>query len=177
MRFKRQCARIRDESGLTLIEVMITASILAVILGAIYSLSEATSAHAPRDDERGQVIQESRTALYAATRELRQATAVTASSGYSFRVSIGARDITYACDVDHPTIAGQSRCTRREGTGPVTVVVDHLTNEATGTPVFVRAAGSNYAEIRFQVAAAGERREGHEHRITLHDGFYMRNLP
>jgi Tfp pilus assembly protein PilW len=165
----------RDQGGISLIEVMLGASILAVVLGAILSLSETTAKLAPNDDERAFVLDEARTGLNGMTRELRATTAVLASSAYSISVKVGTRDITYTCDVAHPSIAGRFRCTRQEGTQPATVAVDHVLNKASGAPVFTR--NGNYVSVRLQVAAAGDRVEGHKHTITLDDGFFMRNVP
>lgn len=168
-------ARLRaDERGISLVEVMIAASLLSVVLGAILALSETTAKLAPNDDERAFVIEESRTGLYGMTRELRQATQIVSSSDYATQVRLGTREITYTCDVPHPSIEGRSRCTRREGTGSSPVVVDHLINRARSTPVFTR--DGNYVAVRLQLAAAGDRLEGHKHAVTLDDGAFVRNV-
>lgn len=172
----RAFARVRrDERGFSLVEVLLVASVLAVVLGAILSLSATTAKLAPNDDERALVLEEARTGLNGMTRELREATSVGSTSDYSFQVNLGSRVITYACNVPHPSIAGRTQCTRKEGTSAAATVVDHVLNVATGTPVFSRSG--NYAAVKLRVAAAGERTEGHKHTITLEDGFFMRNLP
>ena len=160
-----------DERGWSLIEVLLSATILAVVLGAILSLSDTTAKIAPDDNERALLIQESRTALAGMTRELRQAGAVTSSSSTTFAATVQGKAITYDCGVAHPSIPGRWQCTRKEDANPAAVVANHLVS----TAVFDRSG--NYATVRLQVAAAGDRTAGHKHTITLNDGFFMRNLP
>jgi len=168
-------ALARDQRGLTLIEIMVVTSILAVVLTAIFSLSETTAKLAPNDDERALVLTESRAGLNGMTRALRQATGGVVVTDYSIRVNLGSRVITYTCDVAHPTIAGRYRCTRKEGTGAAVPVVDHVLNKASGTPVFTQ--NGSYVRVKLLMAAAGDRAKGHKHTITLDDGVYMRNVP
>ena len=169
-------ARLRaDQRGISLIEVMTAASLLAVVLGAILSLSETTAKIAPNDDERAHVIDESRSALRGMTGEIRTAKTVVSSSAYALHVKVGATDVTWNCDVAHPSIAGRSRCTRKTGTGSAVVVVDHLINKDKGVPVFTR--DGSYVSVHLQLAAAGDRVDGHKHAINLDDGAFVRNAP
>jgi len=165
----------REETGVTLIELMVTAVILAVVLAAILAVSDTTAKLAPRDDERALLMQETRTGLAAMSREVRQATAVGTVSSTSLAFSIGSRSITYACTTPQPGVTGRVRCTRREGTGAARTVLSHVLNSANNVPVFTRAG----RQIGFtvQVAAAGDRVQGHKHTLTLTDGAYVRNLP
>ena len=154
---------------------MTVAAILPVILGAILSLSETTARLAPDDDERALLMDETRTGVYRMSRELRQATGNVSISAYAASFSIGATAITYDCSAPQPGVPGRSRCTRRAGSAPAAPVLGHVLNSANSTPVFARTG--NYVEIRLQVAAAGDRKAGHDHTITLEDGAFMRNIP
>ena len=150
-----------------------TASILAVVLGAIFSLSETTAKLAPNDAERALVVDDARAALARITRDARQATsAVVSASGYSLTVQVGGVQITYTCNVPHPTISGRSQCTRTSGSGSP-VVVNHLVNVAAATPVFVQ--DGRYVRVRLRVATTGDRKNGHKHAVTLDDGAFVRN--
>ena len=167
-------ARLRDERGISLIEVLMVASLLSVVLGAILSLGETTGRLAPADDERANVMDQARTGLYSMTRELRQANSVTSVSSYSIDVQAGGQPVNYTCNATHPTIAGRSICTRTGG-GRTTTVVDHVVNQAQGTSVFARSG--DFLSVTLKVAAAGDRGDGHKSTLTLDDGLYLRNLP
>jgi len=166
--------RLAEERGISLIELMIAASLTTVVLGAVLSLGETTSKLAPDDDERANVMDQARTGMYTITRELRQARAVTSVTAYSVQAQVGSASVTYTCNVAHPKVAGRSICTR-ESDGRTTTVVDHVLNQAQGTPVFARSG--NYISVTLKVAAAGDRIDGHKSTLTLSDGLYLRNVP
>ena len=151
-----------------------TASILAVVLGAIFSLSETTAKLAPNDEERTLVVEEARAALTQMTRDTREATSAVASpSGYSLTLAIRGTTVTYDCGVDHPSITGRSRCTRAVGTGTPAVVADHLLNELNSQQPFI--VNDSYVRLRLQIAATGDRKDGHKATITLDDAAFVRN--
>ncbi len=154
---------------------MVTASLLSVVLGAILVLSDTTAQLAPNDDERALMMQETRTGVETLTKEVRQATAVSSVSSNAITFSIGSRTITYDCTPAQAGFTGRTRCTRQEAGGAPTTAISHVLNQANGVPVFTQTG--NYVSVKVQVAAAGERLEGHKHTITLDDGAYMRNLP
>ena len=165
----------RDERGISLIEVMMSASILAVVLGAIFSLSETTAKLAPNDDERALVVDEARTALVRMTRDTREASTVSvADGGYTLAVQVGGVSVTYTCNVAHPSIAGRTRCTRSQGGATAVVFADHLLNSASGSPVFT--LDGNYVRVNLRVATKGVRKDGHKHTVTFDDAAYARNV-
>lgn len=168
----------RDERGISLIEVMMTAAILSVILGAILSLSSTTVRLAPKDDERAHQMNDARAGLYRMTSELREAREPLPSTGDSVRArtETGA-DVTWTCGVPHPSISGRFRCTRGTTGGTAVPVIDHMTNGGSSSPVFSRSPDGRYVAATVRVAAAGDRNDGHRHTITFEDAFFMRNVP
>ena len=153
---------------------MLTASILSVVLGAIFSLTETTAKLAPNDDERALVVQEARAGLTRMTRDARQATsAVASTSGQSLTLALGGTTVTYHCGVAHPSIDGRSRCTRTQGTGTPVLVANHLLNTSTSPPFVV---DGSYVRMRLRVAATGDRKDGHKHTVTLDDAAFVRNV-
>lgn len=66
-------SRLREEAGFTLIEMMMTAVLLSVILGAVTAVLNQTAKSAARDTERNHAINELRVGLTRMTTELRQA--------------------------------------------------------------------------------------------------------
>jgi prepilin-type N-terminal cleavage/methylation domain-containing protein len=184
----RQAAHPRSgEAGYTLIELMVVAALLAVVLGAILTLAEATQRIAPRETERAHVIREAQVGLHRMTRELRHAYAapptvpaptVTGSTVQANVLGRGGatRTVRYDCDEAHPTDSGYTRCLRQVLSGgtwsPAEVVIDRVLN---GTTVFTLTP-PDYVRAAVEVAARGDRKTGYTHRVILDDGFYMRNL-
>jgi prepilin-type N-terminal cleavage/methylation domain-containing protein len=166
-----------EERGFTLIELMITAALLAFILFAILAISDTTTKHAVRDQERAHVIREAQVGLHRMTRELRQAYTINSSSATAMNVQVlvngTATTVSYDCSVIHPTDSSLRRCVRTVGVDSV-VVVDRM---KPGT-VFTYDGNSppRYVQARVSVPAKGERVGGHPHYVVLDDGFYMRNL-
>jgi prepilin-type N-terminal cleavage/methylation domain-containing protein len=169
------------ERGYSLIELMVVAALLAVVLGAILTLAEATQRIAPQETERAHVIREAQVGLDRMTRELRQAYAAPAVSGSTVEASVlgrggATRTVRYDCDEAHPTESGYTRCLRQVLTGGTwstgEVVIDRVLN---GTSVFT-ATPPDYVRAAVEVAARGDRKTGYTHRVILDDGFYMRNL-
>jgi type II secretory pathway component PulJ len=166
-----------EEHGFTLIELMITATMLAFIVVAILAISDNTTKHAVRDQERAHVIREAQVGLHRMTRELRQAYAINSSSATSMNVQVlvngTATQVAYDCSVVHPTDSSLRRCMRTVGTQSV-LVVDRV---KPGT-IFTYDGNSppRYVQARIAIPAKGERVKGHEHTVVLDDGFYMRNL-
>ena len=94
--------RVRlEESGWTLIELLISSVILVIMLGAVLALLDATNAVAPRDQERAHDLREAQVGLYEMTRELRQAYWLVSHSAYSIEALVwenGAdHEVTYDC--------------------------------------------------------------------------------
>jgi prepilin-type N-terminal cleavage/methylation domain-containing protein len=175
----------RQEAGFTLIELMISASILAVVLLAILALLDTSARIAPQDQERAHAIEESQAGLYRMTRELRQAHEVVSGDADTITVRVLPRGattpitVTWECAAAHPTDSTMRRCTRTTGAGATEVVIDRVVN-GTARPVFVYDAAptaARYVRASVIVPARGDRKAalGHKHEIVLADGFYMRN--
>src|SRR3712207_1379565 len=80
--YRRFIARLRaEQSGFTLIEVMVAAALLSVVLGAVLALSETGSRVAQRDLVRANAIEEVQNGVARMDRELRTATQVYSPTG------------------------------------------------------------------------------------------------
>ena len=183
--------RVRlEESGWTLIEMLISSVILVIMLGAVLALLDMTNTVAPRYQERAHDLREAQVGLYQMTRELRQAYSLASHSAYSVEAHVwenGAdHDVTYDCTGTSVAGPGLGECVRFETTGgtqgPSSVMIDRLLNRpgAGLSPVFAYttngAGRTTYATAHVEVPAKGARTTGYSHRIVLDDGFYMRNL-
>ena len=177
-----------EQPGFSLVELMVTVSLLIVVLTAILGLLDVTVRLAPKDEERTQVVREAQVGLARMVRELRQAHAVGSASGSFMDVTVVAagaeRHVRYQCDVANPADALTTRCVRREGapggdlsaaTAGDEVVVDRVLN---GAAVFTPPSGlrPDYAEAKVRVPARGELSKGYEYSLVLDDGFHLRNL-
>jgi Tfp pilus assembly protein PilW len=180
------------EAGYSLIELMVVASLLVVVLGAILGLAETTQRIAPRETERAHVLREAQVGLHRMTRELRQAygsaptmTGATSVAGNLvgpvFQATVlgtggTTRTVSYECNHVHPTNSAWRQCRRYTIVGMTKsggeVVVDRVLN---GASVFTFTS-PDYVRAAVEVAAAGDRRDGYTHRVVLDDGFYVRNL-
>jgi competence protein ComGC len=179
--------RLRSESGFSLIEVLVVSVLLIVVIGAVLALSEATQRMAPKEEERAHAIREAQLSLHQMTKELRKAHLVYTVAAQSIDVSVLVKGVDtrvrYRCDIAHPTEASYRRCYRyvvaADGTtSGGTLVIDRVLNAALSPPKAVFTRTGNYVEAKVEVPSRGERKAGYgyEHRIALHDGFYMRNL-
>jgi Tfp pilus assembly protein PilX len=160
---------------------MVVASLLVVVLGAILALGETTQRIAPKESERAHVIREAQVGLHRMTRELRHAYEAPTVSGATMQANVRAlggatRTVRYDCDEAHPTDPAYTRCLRQVLSGGTwstgEVVIDRVLN---GTAVF-SLTPPDYVGATVEVAARGGLEDGHDHRIVLEDGFYMRNL-
>jgi hypothetical protein len=161
----------------------VVSSLLVIVLGAVLTLGETSQRIAPQETERAQVIREAQVGLHRMTRELRHAyqTPTVTGSAIEAVVPNGTSGLTvrYECNRPHPTDSAYTQCQRFTVFGGTPtggeVVIDRVLN---GNSVFSMPAGStNYVRALVEVAARGDLRDGHDHRIVLDDGFYMRNIP
>jgi type II secretory pathway pseudopilin PulG len=169
------------EAGYGLVELLVVASLLIVVLGAILALGEATQRIAPKESERAHVIREAQVGLHRMTRELRHAYEAPTMTGSSMEAAVRGPNgttstVRYDCDEAHPTDGAYTRCVRQVISGGTwttgEVVIDRVLN---GTTVF-SSTPPDYVGARVEVAARGNLQEGYDHRVILEDGFYMRNL-
>jgi len=181
----RRLERVRrEERGITLIEVLVTAVILNVVLFAILGLLDVSARAVPKDMERAAAIQESQAGLYRMTRELRQAHEIVSGSTHALTVNVlvgGApTQVTYDCTAPHPSVSSYRRCTRRVGAAAPVLVIDRVVN-GSARPVFeydsATPTTARYVRASVIVPGRGERRQDgdYQHEIVLADGLFMRN--
>jgi prepilin-type N-terminal cleavage/methylation domain-containing protein len=191
--------RVRgEEGGFTLIEVLVTVSLLAVVLGAALALSHTSGQVANKDIERAHSIEEVQNGIARMDRELRAATQLlTPASGASsnsieflmrvrpagggLRVS---RRVRYQCDVTSPSEPTRRACYRYEGDpaaspgGTGTLVVDGVVNGTSTEPVFGAntTAPPTFLSIHLRRSAAGRLKNGYDYAIKLEHGVHLRNV-
>jgi len=175
--------RVRDdESGFTLIEMLVAAVVGILVTGAALSLVETIAKIAPKDQERAHAIRDAQVGLYRMTRELRQAQSVNGATptlmDIDLTIGVVTKRVVYDC--------GGTRCLRSEapvGAEPPSggeVVVDRLLNDAGGDPVFTYSpAGAlppDHVAVSISVPASGGSENGHGHRVVFEDGLALRNV-
>ena len=180
----------REESGFTLVELLVAAGLMLVVVGAVLALLDSSSEVAARDQERTHAIREAQVGVHDMTKELRQAFSIVSSSPYSIEVHVlrgGVdRDVTYDCNGTSSSGPPLGQCVRYEdtgsGPGAASTVVDRLVNKPGSgrPPVFTYstngAGHTTYATVHVEVPAKGERAHGHPYGVVFDDGFFMRNL-
>jgi Tfp pilus assembly protein PilV len=184
-------ARLRaEESGFTLVELLVSSSLLVVILGAVLALLATTNKVQARDQERTHAVRDTQVGIYRMTRELRQAYSIVSSSGYTIRAHVWEQgvdhDVTFDCSGTSSAGPPYGQCVRFEtgssGQGPSTVVIDRLLNSSSSgkPPVFSFVANGSgrttYATVHLETPAKGARADGYLYTVVYDDGFYMRNL-
>ena len=189
-------ARVSQESGFTLIEVLVAAALLALVLGAALSLSDTGGQIAEKDLERAHAIDDAQAAIAQMDRDLRTATQVispapgVASNSVDFIApkrptgtgSRVAERIVYRCDSPSPTKPSLRACYRYVGPpssppgGAGMLVLDQLTNGTSAAPVFRPSANGRYFAVQVARSAAGSRKGGYGFSVTLNHGIYLRNL-
>jgi hypothetical protein len=195
-RDNRPDAARSGEAGYALTELLLVSSLLVIVLGAILALGETTQRITPKETERAHVIREVQVGLHGMTRQLRQAYLAHLWTDYTLDVTLrdGSR-FSFECDQPHPTDSGYNRCVRfpvaTDGTkGAGVPVIDRVLNGPAGggtpnpNPVFgyeykpgaLTGDPPIYAYVSIDVPAKGDRQQGHNHKIALYDGVYMRNL-
>jgi type II secretory pathway pseudopilin PulG len=195
-REKRPPAAWRGEAGFALTELLVVTSLLVIVLGAILALGETTQRITPKETERAHVIREAQVGLHGMTRQLRQAYLAHSWTDYTLDVTLRDNNrFSFECDEPHPVESGYNRCVRfpvaLDGTkGAGVPVIDRVLNGPAGggtpnpNPVFryeykpgaVAGDPPIYAYVSVDVPAKGDRKQGHNHKIALYDGVYMRNL-
>jgi len=189
----RPSAARSGEAGYALTELLLVSTLLVIVLGAILMFGETSQRIAPKETERAIVIRDAQVGMHRMTRELREAHSVVSPAAGASAAVIDAwvpttsdqRRVSYECNVAHPTDSAYTRCVRYDVSAAgvksnAQVVVDRVLNGAAGStlPVFVRGSAptSDYVKTTVEVASRGDRKTGHDSKILLEDGFYMRNL-
>jgi Tfp pilus assembly protein PilX len=189
----RPSAARSGEAGYVLTEVLLVSTLLFIVLGAVLMFGDTSQRIAPKETERAIVIRDAQVGMHRMTRELREAhSVVSPAAGVSAAVfdawvptTSSQRRVSYECNVAHPTDAAYTQCVRYDVSAAgvksnAQVVVDRVLNGAAGStlPVFVRGSSptADYVKTTVEVASRGDRKTGHNSKILLEDGFYMRNL-
>jgi type II secretory pathway pseudopilin PulG len=94
----------KDESGWTLVELLVVATLLIVVLTAILSISDGTQKTAAGDQERTSTIGESQAGIARIAENLRNACYVFSPGGANFATSL--------CRTNFTTAPATSTCTR-----------------------------------------------------------------
>ena len=172
------------EAGWSLVEVLMVLLLLSIVVGSTLSLLEKTWAQTPRDLEWNYTIQDTRTAVYRMTRELRQATNVTLISGYRISgdvvLSGQTQHVLWQCDIGttctrSATVAPAAPPAQGAG-GAVMIRYVENTTQAPQVPVFTQPS-TKFFQVVVKVRAAGARDVGTaSHTVTFTDGFDGRNL-
>ncbi len=163
-----------EQSGFSLVEMLLVMTLLALVLGATLGLLDTTARVSPQHQERGQVIREGQTGLERITRELRQASSVTFTSSRFIEVTTfvrggsGAsvqRRVRFDC-------TQLKECRRFEGpVGGTLTQTAVLARGVENTDVFTLAT-PRYLELTFALKI-----EGQPNNLFLRDGVELRNVP
>lgn len=176
----------RDQRGLTLVELMVAASLGLVVVGGALAMFMGGVRSEPRTASKVAAIQQARTTLDRITRELRQGLEVPMTSPTPSTSELAV--VTYVkaatcggapastsipCRVTYKCSAGS--CTRQvaqpngAGAGPAVEVVNGLTDPTVFEYIPELPAQPTYVSIAFALAADGSP-------VTLEDGVALRNL-
>ena len=180
-----------------MIELVLVASMVAVKLTAMLSLTDTTNKTTPKDTERAEVIRESQVGMHRMTRELRQAYDVDMSDSNAWRMHVAVAvngvptQVIYDCSEVDPANSAHRRCMRWSqsasgSTGPEPVVKHVVLTAPAGggtpEPVFnYTYKGTNpkpvYVSVNLKLAVSGGLSGGgYKYRLALDDGFYLRNV-
>src|SRR3954469_1769991 len=180
----------REESGFTLVELLVAAGLMLCVVGAVLALLDSSSSIAARDQERTHAIGETQAGVHEMTKELRQAFSIVSSTPYAIEAHVwknGAdHDVTYDCTGTSSAGPPLGQCVRYEtsgsGQGAASTVVARLINKPGSgrPPVFTYSANgaghTTYATVHVEAPSKGERAHGYAYRVVIDDGFFMRNL-
>lgn len=176
---KAVAALRREERGLTLIELLIAASVGLVVVGGALTMFVGAIRSEPRTASKVAAIQQARTTVDRITRELRQGLETpTATSSklaivtYVKAATCGgaAASTSIPCRVTYECSSG--KCTRTvaqpNGSAPGTAVV--VASDLAGNNVFTYSPASNptYVGVSFSFDSDGQA-------VTLSDGVALRN--
>lgn len=196
---------LRDESGFTLVELLVAMTLLTIVFGSLLYPIEFAQTQTPKELEYAHSISTGVTGLQTMMREIRLAyringTNADPSSGVGSMIDFFAtingtdEEIEYDCSQPYPTGTGNTyasqyhRCRRVSApTGSAlpaistgAVVIDRILN--TNVFTFTGAGGTpnpvypNYVEATVQVPARGPLNSGLNHTITLDNGTSIPNL-
>jgi prepilin-type N-terminal cleavage/methylation domain-containing protein len=182
------------EAGFTLIEVIVVATLLAVVAAVLMTPMILTSKVQARQTNYAFAQQQARSAVESMVAQVRQASAINTPDSNTnmidMNVYLGGTPlhVVYQCDVNQPGTNGQYReCIRVQAAigatlPPLTagtVVANNLTNGTAADPVFSlgpSGVAPYYMTATLKVPASGGVNGGQQHTIVLTDGALMRNM-
>lgn len=187
---EREQARFRSEAGFSLIEVLVSCGLMALVLGALMTPLITSQRIETRDTNYDWAQQAARTGLDSMVAQIRQATSAT-PQGNTVVINVTLQGVPltveYECDISQPGSSVYHECLRVQvsqgGTlPPISTgrpVIQNLLNGSFASPVFTWGPDPNapyYMSATIQVPASNGNRVGLTHSITLSDGALMRNL-
>jgi prepilin-type N-terminal cleavage/methylation domain-containing protein len=176
----------REESGFSLIELLVAATLLAGVLGGVLALLDTSQAIAPHDRERGHAVREAQVGVAAMTRELRTATELGTTEPYRLTALVQREGVAtwveYYCggSAANPDW-GQCVRTVMPGGTPAPLVRAFTNKDGSGgPPVFsytTRPDGAiTHVEVHVDVVVTDNASGRYGYRVPLTDGVYLRNL-
>ncbi|HWX74040.1 MAG TPA: prepilin-type N-terminal cleavage/methylation domain-containing protein [Solirubrobacteraceae bacterium] len=187
----RARARLRAESGYTLIELLVACVIGVTVLSATFAVLLSSQQVQARDSEWALVLQEDRAGLARMMHDMRQATKVESAEAktgsFAFSATIGGKSykVKYECGVSQPgtTYYECQRLAAEEGkalpaAGPA--VVTDVVNSSEVFTYSPSAAEAKLVTAKIELPASGTLKQagstGLTHKVVLEDGAFMRNL-
>lgn len=189
---------VDDQSGMTLIELLVAAALLTIVLGATLAPMNTSATIEKRDVAWAEAIRDGQIGLQRMVREVRQAYSVQGASPNSldFKVYLGDQDlhIVYQCDMPYPSspsnpyASSYHRCVRIQAIGNAAlpslasgeVVIDRLLNGTNADPVFTYTPNTispKFIAAKIKLPARGTLTSpGLSHAMTFEQGLYLRNL-
>ena len=177
-------ALARDESGFSLVELMVATSLLAFVLVAVLALFESTQQIAPQDEERAHAVREAQTGIHAMTRELRGAVELETASPYYLRARVISGGVEQSVAYDCSGAASNpawGKCVRTAGGTTSKELVKAFNNTAAvgGQPVFSYSPSGGpykYVDIHLDVVVRDRSTGRYHYRVPLDDGVHLRNV-
>jgi prepilin-type N-terminal cleavage/methylation domain-containing protein len=180
-------ARLRDEHGFTLVEMLVASALSIVVFGASLSFVNASRSASDKNSNRSDSVLQSRDGLERLVREARTALpvggatpspAVTASSLVFQRVAPGASsDVVLASQTKEWVrwACSGTTCNRTSSASypPPSSGGPTLVTALADTNVFT-LAGTNVLNVVMNISVGGS---GTPDNVTLKDGVFMRNVP
>jgi prepilin-type N-terminal cleavage/methylation domain-containing protein len=176
----------REESGFSLIEMLIAAALLAGVLGAVLTLLDQSQAMVPHDQERGHAVREAQVGVQLMTRELRTATELGTTEPYRLTARVQRSGVStwveYYCggSAANPDWGQCVRTVLPSGAPAPLVRAFTNKNGSGGTPVFsytTRPDGTiTHVEVHLDVVVRDNEHGRYSYRVPLTDGVYLRNV-
>jgi prepilin-type N-terminal cleavage/methylation domain-containing protein len=188
---------LSDQSGFSLIELLVASALLAIVLVATFQPLHTTARVQTRDVAWAEAVQDGRIGLQRLARELRQAYSIkgAAPNSVDFQIDLGGQDlrVLYQCDVpypstpDNPHASSYRRCVRVQAVSGAAfpalstgqVIIDRLLNGTATDPVFSYTPNTispKFIGAKVKLPARRTLSEGLNHSIVFQQGAYLRNL-